>query len=65
LNRKRGRTPGQLRLRVRYQRFVGTWFDYLLVSKAELKEILKNSGWEVRHFIDGKAGQYIMVLGKH
>jgi SAM-dependent methyltransferase len=64
LNRNRGRTPGQLRLRVRYQCFVGTWFDYLLVSKDELKEILKNTGWEVRHYIDGKAGQYIMVLGK-
>jgi SAM-dependent methyltransferase len=64
LNKKRGRMPGQLRIRVRYQHFVGTWFDYLLVSKDELKKILKNTGWEVTRFIDGSEGQYIMVLGK-
>ena len=64
LNKKRGRMPGQLRLRVRYQRHVGTWFDYLLVSKRELKEILKNTGWEIKRFLDGDTGQYIMVLGK-
>ena len=64
LNKARGRMPGQLRIRVRYQRHVGSWFDYLLVSKDELKNILQNTGWEVKRFLDGKDGQYIMVLGK-
>ena len=64
LNRKRGRMGGQLRIRVRHKRCVGNWFDYLLVSKDELKKILKNTGWEVKRFIDGDGGQYIMVLGK-
>ena len=64
LNRNRGRMPGQLRLRVRYERHIGPWFDYLLVSKDELKEILTNTGWEVRRFIDGKDGGYIMLLAR-
>jgi len=64
LNRKRGRMGGQLRIRVRHKGLVGNWFDYLLVSKDELKKILKNTGWEVKRFIDGNDGQYIMVLGK-
>ena len=64
LNKNRGRMPGQLRLRVRYQRHVGSWFDYLLVSKDELEKILQNTGWEVKRFLDGKDGQYIMLLGK-
>jgi hypothetical protein len=64
LNRNRGRMPGQLKIRVRYQRYVGTWFDYLLVSKTELKEILRDTGWGIRRFIDGKDGQYIMLLAK-
>jgi hypothetical protein len=55
---------GQLRIRVRFKACVGSWFNYLLVSKDELKEILKNTGWETKRFIDGKDGQYIMVLGK-
>jgi hypothetical protein len=56
--------PGQLRIRVRFKGVIGSWFDYLLVSKDELRKILKNTGWEVNRFIDGNAGQYIMLLGK-
>jgi hypothetical protein len=63
-NRKRGRMPGQLRLRIRFKGFIGNWFDYLLVSKDELKEILNGTGWTIRSFIDGKDGQYVMMLGK-
>lgn len=65
LNRKRGRMAGQLRIRVRYARYVGNWFDYLLVSKDELKGILKNTGWELTGSIDGKESQYIALLSKH
>ena len=64
LNRKRGRMPGQLRIRVRFKGVIGNWFDYLLVSRDELKEILKNTGWRVERFIDGVDGAYIMVLRK-
>jgi len=64
INKKRGWMAGELRLRVRYKTHVGTWFKYLLVSKPELKRILKNTGWEAKRFIDGNDGQYIMVLGK-
>jgi len=64
LNKKRGRMPGQLRIRVRYKAVIGSWFDYLLVSKDELRKILKNTGWEIKRFLDGDSGQYIMLLGK-
>lgn len=56
--------PGQLRIRVRYKDCIGSWFDYLLVSKDELKEILRNTGWKVRRFIDGEDGQYTMLVTK-
>lgn len=36
LNRERGRMPGQLRLRIRFRKCVGRWFDYLIVSKKEM-----------------------------
>ena len=64
LNRKRGRMPGQLRIRVRYKGVIGNWFDYLLVSKDELRKILDNTGWRIERFIDGNDGQYIMLLRK-
>jgi SAM-dependent methyltransferase len=64
LNKRRGRMAGQLRLRVRYKNIIGNWFDYLIVSRQELKSILDGTGWEVRHFMDANDGQYIMVLSK-
>ena len=63
-NRSRGRMSGQLRLRVRYGKAIGPWFDYLFVSQKEMKEILRGTGWEIRKvFSEGGPG-YIAVLAK-
>lgn len=64
LNKKRGRMPGQLRIRVRFKKFIGDWFDYLLVSKNEMKNILKGTGWRVKRFIDSSGSVYIAVIEK-
>ncbi len=63
-NRGRGRMGGQLRIRVRFKKYVTPWFDYLMVSKKEMKEILKDTGWQVHRFLVGKNGMYIAVLVK-
>jgi len=64
LNRARGRMSGQLRLRVRYKKYVTDWFDYLLVSKSEIKQILAETGWKVKSFIDSKTSLYVAVIEK-
>lgn len=64
LNKKRGRMAGQLRIRVRFKKHIGDWFDYLLVSKAEMKDILKGTGWKIRKFINSDGSTYIAVIGK-
>ncbi len=64
LNKKRGRMPGQLRIRVRFRNYVGERFDYLLVSKKEMKEILKDTGWKVRKFIDSENFMYATIIEK-
>jgi hypothetical protein len=43
LYRRRGRLPGQLRIRIRYRRFQSAWFDYLLVSQEEMNGILQDT----------------------
>lgn len=43
-NRRRGRLPGQLHIRIRYLRSVTPWFDYLLVSKDEMRQIVAGTG---------------------
>ncbi|MBU7030685.1 MAG: hypothetical protein HXS48_27375 [Theionarchaea archaeon] len=54
----------QLRLRVRYKKYVTPWFDYLLVSKEEMKKIVEDTGWEITEFIDEDRGLYIAVIEK-
>ena len=65
LNRKKGRMPGQVRLRVRYKKYATPWFDYLFVSKEEMTRILEGTGWRVARFIDSKGPCYIALLEKH
>ncbi len=62
LNRKRGRMGGQLRLRVRYQGYMTPWFDYLLVSRDEMQEILEGTGWRVGRFIGSDGSPYVAVI---
>jgi len=63
-NRQRGRMSGQIRLRVRYRKRRTPWFDYLMVSKAEMEDILDGTGWRVRQFIDSDTSSYIAVIEK-
>lgn len=65
-NKRRGRMAGQLKIRIRFKEYIGNWFDYLIVSKKEMKEILKGTGWKIRKFIDSKKrrSQYIAIIEK-
>jgi SAM-dependent methyltransferase len=64
LNRSRGRMPGQLKLRVRFQNIVGEWFDYLLVSPEEMKKILRDTGWGLKKVIPSQGTTYISIITK-
>jgi SAM-dependent methyltransferase len=63
-NRQRGRMPGQIRIRVRCQASATPWFDYLFVSPREMQEILKNTGWKVRRFVEENQRSYIAVIDR-
>lgn len=65
LNKKRGRMSGQVRIRSRFEKYIGKWFDYLMVSKEEMKQILLDTGWEVREFLDSGDSNYIAVIEKY
>lgn len=64
LNRRRGRMPGQLRIRIRHSDLVGPWFDYLLASKKEVKQIVDGTGWRVKRFIESGGPAYAVVIDK-
>ena len=64
LNRKRGRMPGQLRIRIRYKRYATPWFDYLCVSSDEMRNILKDTGWRINSLLDSDGPLYIAIIEK-
>jgi hypothetical protein len=62
-NVERGRLPGQIRIRIRFRKIVGPWFDYPMVSRAELREILEGTGWHLARTIDSD-DTYVAVIEK-
>ena len=55
---------GQVRIRVRYKKYATPYFDYLMVSKEEMKKILKDTGWKIKKFISEKDAMYIAIIEK-
>jgi SAM-dependent methyltransferase len=64
-NRRRGRMPGQIRMRVRYRDRATPWLDYLFVSRDEMRTLLEGTGWRVRRFLPPEGGRlYAAVIEK-
>jgi SAM-dependent methyltransferase len=63
-NRGAGRMPGQLRIRIRYKRVIGPWFDYLLVSPTEMAELVAGTGWMLDQVIRGPTGTFVGIIRK-
>jgi SAM-dependent methyltransferase len=63
-NRRGGRMAGQIRLRVRYRTYATPWFDYLMVSKEEMADILDSTYWKIARFIDSDGPMYVAILDK-
>jgi hypothetical protein len=58
---------GQVKIRIRHKQYRGRWFEYLLATKQEIKEILKGTGWEVEQFIDSngvRPSRYLAIIKK-
>jgi SAM-dependent methyltransferase len=62
LNRRRGRMPGQLRIRIRYGHYTTPWFDYLLASPEEMEKLAKGTGWRLARVIDKGEHVYVGIL---
>jgi hypothetical protein len=44
-NRGRGRMPGQVTIRIRYDGLATPWYDLLCVDLAELEALVDGTGW--------------------
>ena len=63
-NRRRGRMSGQIRFRVRYYHYATKYYDYLMVSPAEMRQIAKGTGWHVARVLPSPGSTYFAVLEK-
>ncbi len=63
-NRRRGRMAGQLRLRTRHGLYRGRWFDYLLASPEEMRELVDAGGWRLERLVQDDGSYYVGVLRK-
>lgn len=63
-NRRLGRMPGQLRLRVRSGLAKTPWFDWLIVSPSEMRRIVSGTGWRLTQLIPPEGPAYVAVLEK-
>ena len=63
-NRRHGRMAGQLRLRIRHRSYTTPWFEYLIVSPAEMEELVASTGWHVARFLEGDGDVYAAVIEK-
>ncbi len=63
-NRAHGRMSGQIRLRVRYHLHCNQWFDYLMVSQEEMREIAAGTGWRVTEILPAEGAAYMGILEK-
>ncbi len=64
-NKARGRSPGQVRLRYHYGHLVGPWFNWIYVSRSELRSLLIGTGWHVERVLAAQPSEpYVAILVK-
>jgi hypothetical protein len=63
-NRRRGRMGGQIRIRIRYRDVATRWFDYLFLSRLELEELIRETGWRLARTIEDEPPLYVAVMEK-
>lgn len=61
-NRTLGRMAGELRLRIRFRRWAGDWFDYLFASPEELDSVAAGGGWRLAEVVEDEGYVYLAEL---
>lgn len=62
-NQRRGRLPGQLRVRIRYRDLATPWLNWLQVSHEELVELLDGSEWRLSRTL-GEGPSYVAIIDR-
>lgn len=63
-NRRRGRPPGLVRIRVCFRKECDDWFELLMVGEDELVEVLEPTGWTIEKVYRSEGANYTAILKK-
>jgi 2-polyprenyl-3-methyl-5-hydroxy-6-metoxy-1,4-benzoquinol methylase len=63
-NIEQGRMAGYVRMRILLKKSIGPWFDYVYVSKKEMKEMVEETSWRVKKFYSGIWPAFTAVIEK-
>lgn len=55
---------GQLKLRVRYRKYASPFFDYLMVSQQEMRDIVTGTRWKIQEILQQDSPTYIAIIQK-
>lgn len=64
LNRERGRLPGAVRQRIRFETVATPWHDYLQAAPETMRDLVAETPWTVADVIDSEGGHYVGQLQK-
>ena len=64
MNRRRGKPPGLVRLRIGFQGRFGEWCQFFFMSEDKLAEIIEPTGWIIFKVYSSGGSDYIAVVGK-
>jgi SAM-dependent methyltransferase len=64
-NKAHGLMPGQIRIRTLYRNSVGPWSEWLFVSRHEMRQLVRGTGWKVRTIFGNVPSEsFVAVLEK-
>jgi hypothetical protein len=58
-NRERGRFPGAIRMRVRFETVATAWYDFLHAAPDTMRDLVEDTPWTVAEIVDGEGGHYV------
>ncbi len=64
MNRRKGKPPGFVRIRVNFRGVKGEWFDFLMMEEELLADVLEPTSWKVSKIYGSGNGDYIAILSK-
>jgi len=64
MNRRRGKPPGFVRIKVNFRGVKGEWFDFLMMGEKLLAEVLEPTTWEVSKIYGSGKADYNAILSR-